>query len=130
LEKVGYVSLRYERNKILLSPGKVDLSLGGSVQTAYLQNSSLELSTSSEFPFYYSGLHTKFALIPRALFKFERFEIDFNLPYSVMQINLSSYAERDPAVPIEEQSSGSLDFELFPPSYFLQARLGIAVDLN
>ena len=128
-ERLAYVSARYERNRILLGSDKVDLSLGGSVQAAYIHNSFAPL-TSANFPFAYNGLHTKFSIIPRAIFKFERFALDFNMPYSVMQLNMHTFREENPGISNAERTSGGLNYELFPGSYFLQIRLGVAVDLN
>ena len=128
-ERLGYVSARYERNRILLGSDKVDLSIGGGFQAAYIHN-SFAPATSSDFPFSYNGVHTKLSVIPRALIKFEHFALDFNMPYSVMSFNFTSFREDNPTLSRLEETNSGLDFELFPNSYFLQARLGIVIFLN
>ena len=128
-EKLAYISARYERNRILLNSDKIDLSLGGGLQAAYIHNSFMP-QTSSDFPLSYSGLHTKLTVVPRLLVKFNNFALDFNMPFSVMQLNLNTFQEENPALSRAEQVSGRLEYLLFPSSYFLQARLGIVFDLN
>jgi hypothetical protein len=128
-ERLAYFSVRYERNRVLLGSDKVDLSLGGSLQAFYLHN-SFNPSTSIDFPFSYNGVHTKVAVIPRALIKFNRFALDFNTPFSVMHLNSILFREENPTLPQSFQSYGGISYLLFPNSYFLQARLGIVFDLK
>lgn len=128
-ERLGYISARYERNRILLTSDRVDLSLGGSFQAFYLHNSFAPM-TSADFPFSYNGLHTRLSIIPRALIKFERFALDFNMPYSVMSFNVTSFREENQTIVSAERTNSGLQYDLFPNSYFLQARVGIVVDLN
>ena len=128
-EKLTYVSARYERNRILLGADKIDMSLGGSFQASYLNNSFVP-STSSEFPLYYNGLHTRLSIIPRILFKFDHFALDLNMPYSIAYLNLNSFREEVPTLPEVERTNSQLNFELFPIYYPLQVRLGVVVDLK
>lgn len=128
-EKLTYISARYERNRILLGSDKIDMSLGGGFQAAYINN-SFRPATSSDFPLSYNGLHTNFSVIPRILVKFNKFALDFNMPYTMARLNTNIFREEVPTLTEPEQSSGNLDLELFPRTYALQVRLGVAVNLK
>lgn len=123
------VVFRYENILIFNSDREKKLvpALGVGI-SPYFQGLGVILNVSNRFKTRETYLGANFFVAPRInYFINEKFFLDLNIPVTLFDLHLQSVVEDNPAIPVSQRKTSSLNFSMLPKIF--SARVGVGMKL-